>query len=39
MEAALILILGFLGPLILVGIIGIIYGIYIMKKERHEEQG
>ena len=34
MEQALIVILGFLGPLILVGIIGIFYGLHINKKER-----
>ena len=38
MEQALIVILGFLGPSIVVCIIGIIYGIYLNKKERHQEQ-
>jgi hypothetical protein len=34
MEQALIVILGFLGPLMMMCIIGIFYGIYINKKER-----
>jgi len=36
MEQALIVILGFLGPLILVGIIGIFYGLHINKKEQSD---
>jgi len=36
MEQALMVILGFLGPLILIGIVGIFYGLHINKKERSE---
>jgi len=36
MEQALMVILGFLGPLVLVGIGGIFYDNYINKKERSE---
>jgi len=38
MDQASIVILGFMGPLILVGMIGIIYGLYINKKKRSEQQ-
>jgi len=38
MEQALMVIIGFLGPLSFVGIIGIFYGIYINKKERTDQQ-
>ena len=33
MEQALMVILGYLGPMIVIGIIGIIYGLYTNKKE------
>jgi len=39
MEQALMVIIGFLGPATVVCIIGIIYGIYINKKERLQEGG
>ena len=32
MEPAVIVIIGFMGPLILVSIVGIIYGLYTNKK-------
>jgi hypothetical protein len=37
MEQAIIVIWGFMGPLIVIGIIGIIYGLYDNKKhsEKH----
>ena len=38
MEQALMVIIGFLGPASLVCIIGIIYGIYINKREQREAQ-
>jgi len=38
MEQALTVIVGFLGPAIVVCIIGIIYGIYLKKKERVQER-
>ena len=38
MEQALMVILGFLGPAIVVCMVGIIYGIYINRKERMQEQ-
>jgi hypothetical protein len=37
-EPAVIVIIGFMGPLILVSIIGIIYGLYTNKKN-HAEHG
>jgi len=39
MDQASIIIIGFMGPLILVGIIGIIYGLYVNKKKQAEQQG
>jgi len=36
MEPALIVILGVMGPLILISIIGIIYGLYTNKKDNTE---
>jgi hypothetical protein len=39
MEQAIIVILGFMGPLILVGIVGIFVMLHINKKERLEQQG
>jgi hypothetical protein len=36
MDQASILILGFMGPLIVIGIIGIIYGIYDNKRRKEE---
>jgi hypothetical protein len=36
MEPAVIVIIGFMGPLILVSIIGIIYGLYTNKKNISE---
>ena len=38
MEQALIVILGFMGPLIIIGIIGIFIMIHINKKEQAEQQ-
>jgi len=39
MEPAVIVILGFMGPLILVSIVGIIYGLYTNKKNNSEHEG
>ena len=38
MEQAIIVILGFMGPLILVGIIGIFYTLHINKNEQSQLQ-
>jgi hypothetical protein len=37
MEQAVILIWGFMGPAIVIGIIGIIYGIYDNKRRKGEQ--
>ena len=39
MDQASILIIGFMGPLIVIGIIGIIYYFYDEKKRRTEHSG
>jgi len=39
MHQALILIIGFMGPLCLVGLIGIIYGFYTNSKNNTEHSG
>ena len=39
MEQAIIVILGFMGPLILICLIGIFVMLHINKKERSEQQG
>jgi hypothetical protein len=39
MHPALIVIIGFMGPLLLVSIIGIIYGLYTNKRENSEHSG
>ena len=36
MEPAVIVIIGFMGPLILISIIGIIYGLYTNKRDNTE---
>jgi hypothetical protein len=39
MHPALIVIIGFMGPLCLVGLIGIIYGLYTNSKSNSEHDG
>jgi len=39
MHPALIVIIGFMGPLCLVGLIGIIYGLYTNKEDHSEHSG